>query len=369
MKRSRCEKLSEHLSNVDEELLANAHEIDDAKKLRQYIKAKNAKSPKPFYQSPVFRKTAVVAACFLVIMGMLFSIPALFIGGNTEDTNERNDPRPVTPPSINKEEEAITIHSIAELNYYAALHMLSEESRKVSRDMTSLHALDTSNKAVMLSAAIDIDTPDTPPTPETTAHDKEDPDTPDTPTAPNPDEDIYYYALDPDEPFYIDRVTMFQIELTDENGFLASKLGLGTVDVVITEDCIWGESMITFRSGDRFFSCLTNGGGYDPQAEEWRWDFSTHKYVEGFFIVKNLSQENYGFRIQLNAESQAYAFNCYETEKGGNRVDQNVRIVSTTEVSEEGRHYTVAELEAYFNTDNMPNENEPDETLPLPEST
>lgn len=46
MKNSRNEKFSEHLLNVDEEILTNAYEIDDAEKLRQYIKTKKQDSRK-----------------------------------------------------------------------------------------------------------------------------------------------------------------------------------------------------------------------------------------------------------------------------------------------------------------------------------
>ena len=208
----------------------------------------------------------------------------------------------------------------------------------------------------LLASGSDTDKREEPPVPETTGPDENQltPVTPDPSKPPVIDEDIYYYALDPNEPFYINKVSVFQIELTDENGFLASQLGLGIVDVVITEECIWGESLITFRNGDRFYSCLTNGWSYDRETGGSSWDFSTHKYVEGFYIVKNISQENYGFNIYMDAEGQAFAFECGERENGGDRVDQNVKVVSSTVISNEGRSFTVAELEEYFNTGNLP---------------
>ena len=146
---------------------------------------------------------------------------------------------------------------------------------------------------------------------------------------------------------------MFQIELTDKNGFLASKLGLGLVDVVITEECIWGDSLITFRNGDKFFSCLSNGWSLNGETGGWMWDFSTHKYVEGFNIVKNFEQENYAFYIDMNAEGQAFAFECRGAQNGGYRADQNVEVVSSTSISNQGSSYTIAELEDYFNDDSV----------------
>ena len=199
------------------------------------------------------------------------------------------------------------------------------------------------------------DKEETPPTPDTTGPDvTEGPSvTPENPSDTDSDEDIYYYELDPNEPFFVNKVSMFQIELTDENGFLASKLGLGLVDVVITEECIWGDSLITFRNVDKFFSCLSNGWSLNGETGGWMWDFSTHKYVEGFNIVKNFGQENYGFYIDMDAEGQAFAFECRGAQNGGYRADQNVNVVSSTSISNQGSSYTIAELEDYFNDDSV----------------
>ncbi len=380
MKNSRNERMSEHLLNVDEEILTNAYDIDDAEKLRQYIKAKNAKTKKPFYMTPAFRRVSAIAACFVLIIGVMFSVPGLFNQGNNEVITEESHNKveskedhqeEVAPPWLKEEGEGyLAINSIAQLNYYAAVRMLTEEPKATDLITTSFKTTGANYGIVLLSAGSDVDKNDEPPIPEITDPDvsQEPAVTPDNPTAPNPDDNIHYYSLDPNEPFFINRVSMFQIELTDEEGFLASKLGLGIVDVVITEECIWGDSLITFRKGDNFYSCLTNGVGYDPQTGERQWDFSTHKYVEGFFIVKNLAQENYGFRIKMDAQSQAFKFDCYEIENGGGRVDKNVKVVSSTVVSEEGRSFTVAELENYFNTPKTPDENGAEGSNVHPES-
>ena len=93
------------------------------------------------------------------------------------------------------------------------------------------------------------------------------------------DEDIYYYEIDPNERFRITKVIAFQIGLTDPEGFLAKRLGTGIVDVVITESNL--EIMITFHAHGKYYTCLMNGGG------KTNYQFSTHKYIEGFNIVKN----------------------------------------------------------------------------------
>ena len=369
MKNSRNERLSEHLMNVDEEIFANAYEIDDAEKLKKYIRTKNAKTKKPFYITPAFRRVATIAACFVLIVGVIFSIPSIFNQGGNEVGKEDYQGGNV-PPSLKGEEGYLTINSIAQLNYYAAIRMIADKSQTTELAMSQSKATNVNYGIMLLSVGNDVDQKDEPPVPETTGPNTSEDNvvTPNNPGVPDSAEDIYYYSLDPNEPFYINRVSMFQIELTDENGFLASKLGLGIVDVVITEDCIWGESLITFRNGENFYSCLTNGGGYDRQTGESYWDFSTHKYVEGFYIVKNIAQENCSFKVKIDAQGQAYELNCRMTKNGGGRVEENVKVVSSTVVSEEGRSFTVAELEDYFNTGKMPDENQNEESVVPPES-
>ena len=49
MKSSRSEELFERLSEADEDILGNAYGIDDAEKLRRYVKEKKAKEKKRNY--------------------------------------------------------------------------------------------------------------------------------------------------------------------------------------------------------------------------------------------------------------------------------------------------------------------------------
>ena len=77
MKNSRNENLSEHLLNVDEDILDRAYEIDDAEKLRQYVKSKNTKAQRPFYLTPMFRSAAAMVACFVFIIAAVFAFPDL----------------------------------------------------------------------------------------------------------------------------------------------------------------------------------------------------------------------------------------------------------------------------------------------------
>ena len=277
-------------------------------------------------------------------------------------------------PSVPGEVVTLKINSLDKLNYYAALRMIAETPMVSKQSMTG-----GSPEIVLLAGGVGDDSEEGPTVPDATEFVSTEgptvpdatelvstegptvpdatelvptegpPAAPDNPDATNPGKDIIYYQLKPNQLFNMKKVNMFQIELTDENGFLASKLGLGLVDVVISEDCIWNDSLITFRNGDKFFSCLTNGMRLNPKTGAQQWNFSTHKYVEGFNIVKNFKQENYAFYIDADAEGQIVAFKCRGAQNGGHRPDENVRIVSATRISTQGGKITIAELEDYFN--------------------
>lgn len=363
MKKSRNERLSEHLLNVDEEILTNAYEIDDAEKLGQYIKTKNSKTKKPFYMTPVFRRVTTIAACFVLIVGVIFSIPAL-LNDSSEDPNNDKNHGEVVPPWL-KGEEYLTINSIDMLNYYSAIRVLEDPtevktmSAKTDAKIMFLSAntRTTSNMGIVLLS----NTND-----HGVGYDSS-PDKPTTNAPPSPK--IVYYELERDAVFTVSNVFFFQIEMTDAKGFLASKVGTGTVDVVITKNDM--EDLITFRNGDRYYSCCANGGSWDLG----KWEFSTHKYVEDFCLVKNLEQDNYQFVIEFDRLGNATGIKCEPYKTGGPHADMNMSVVSSTHIASTNARFTIADLEEYFNTGKFPegteepsqNENPP--VVPPPTET
>lgn len=327
----------------NEKMLHAIGQIDDDLIEAAVIQA--SKKKQPFYRRPAFASAAAIAACLVLVFGIAFSLPTVSNGDNEAPKPGPIDPGTLLPPSVQEEGQRISINGLAQLNYYAALRMIAKAPKPANQSM-----IDGNYGITLLTSIVDTDKKEEPPVPEITVPEETQgpPVLPDSPTPPDTEENIYYYALDPNDPFYINKVSLFQIELTDEKGFLASKLGLGVVDVVITWDCIWGDSLITFRNNEKFFSCLTNGGG------SGHWEFSTHKYVEGFHVVKNFKQENYAFYIHIDAEGQTIAFNCHGFLNGDDRADQDVKVVSSTVISTESSSFTVAELEEYFNAGKLP---------------
>lgn len=260
---------------------------------------------------------------------------------NPSENQHKNE---IKNPPVFSEIGNSKINSLDKLNYYAAVCVLSGTPTPARQNAQS------GNSRFSLLTAYDTDY-------DTDEYEKTD-DTLGEPEDSEPENNIYFYELSHDDVFAFDNVSMFQIELKDESGFLAAKLGIGTVDVVITEDCIWGDSLITFRNGEKFYSCLSNGRSYDRETNGCKWAFSTHKFVEGFYVVKNLEQENYAFYIEMDSEGQAIGFECGESEQGGDRVDRDVEVISSTVISTDGGSFTIAELEAYFKKDDYSDGNE-----------
>ncbi len=71
MKHSRNQRLSEHLLNVDENILTNAYNVDDAEKLKAYKKAKHTNN-RPIYaiRKAVWVPAVAAAACVALAVGL-----------------------------------------------------------------------------------------------------------------------------------------------------------------------------------------------------------------------------------------------------------------------------------------------------------
>ena len=110
--------------------------------------------------------------------------------------------------------------------------------------------------------------------------------------------------------FTITMYSYFTITLNDTRGFLAQKLGgTGSVEVVITRNNF--NNMITFKKGERYYSCL------QTSLTERAMSFSSHKYVNGFKLVENYDQENYEYTVYFEGD-KVIGINCGRFEGNGN---------------------------------------------------
>lgn len=293
------ERLLDCLLHVDADMLQHAYDTDCAERLRAYIRERHAKRGNT---PTVTRRVATAAACLLICLGCIFFPTGI------------EQPQPIIPPVITPAlmpwedmPTDVQINSIDMLNYYAAMHVLSEEAAREENALTARN----------VSAA-----------------------------ASEKDEGIYYHELDPNTPFTVYRVIYFRIEVTEDASFLAERIGAGTVDVVITENSL--EPMITFKHGDRYYTCCENSVFTDGKL------YSTHKYIDGFYFVKNLAQENSSFRILYEPfdleyrDAAARSVVCTSTIHGGGTVDAELSVIGKTYISEHSITLTVRELEDHM---------------------
>ena len=355
MKNAQNEKLSEHLLNVDEEILDNAYEIDDAEKLKEYVKTKN-RERRPFYLTPVFRRGVTVAACFLLIAGMVLSLPAIssliknsvlgeqgpYEESGSSLTEGTGDPDKETLPPWQRNDGYLNINSIDMLNYFSAVRVLEDPAELSATGAKGGVPLGRLSVSKNITAALGFLLKEN----EGVDGEEFDPST-DRPSFDyQPPSDVIYYELERNAVFTLSKVIFFQIELKDESGFLALKVGTGIVDVVITENDL--ENMITFRNGDRYYSCCE--GGWSSGVR----DFSTHKYVENFCIVKNLEQDNYLFSIYQDELGNVTGMVCEPYKNGGPDADTDISVASETYTADVRTSFTIADLEEYFNTGKFP---------------
>lgn len=163
------------------------------------------------------------------------------------------------------------------------------------------------------------------------------------------------YPIDRNKVFTTTMVTYFTIELNDEKGFLAQKLGgTGLVEVVVTKNNIddLGQ-MITFKRDEKYYTCFKNGGDYDPGLNKSSSEFSSHKYIKGFNIIKNLEQGNYKFTVCYEG-SKVIGFECALFGSGPfeHNVDDVTFIEDFCVVLYTKQTFTIDELEIYFKNEN-----------------
>lgn len=117
------------------------------------------------------------------------------------------------------------------------------------------------------------------------------------------------FDINPNAAFTITMYSYFTVTLNDSRGFLAQKLGgTGAVEVVITRNSF--NNMITFKKGERYYSCLQSS------LTDKAMSFSSHKYVSGFKLVENYDQENYEYTVYFDGD-RVIGINCGRFEGSG----------------------------------------------------
>ncbi len=329
-----AEKLFETLGEIDEELLAEALEASDEQQLKALKKTKYKKVA--VLHRPFFRVAAAVL-CVAVLAAVVFAAGNFGLfnqNGNLGDTannsvtsqtpsdssdlsssnhtppkNESSSQTPSNPEPDKKPDSTISINSIDMLNFYSAKKIISEKGL--------LNSGGRSGGGRILPLGLGV----------------------------------IQYEIDRDREFYVSMLTYFVIELNNENGFLAEKLGgTGRVEVVITQNSL--DDMITFKRGDNYYSCLLNGSSYNPNSSKFKsMTFSTHKYIEGFKIVKNFAQENYQFKVYYS-NKKVIGMECtvyVDSWTAGAKPDEITVVPDSSVIMCPEQSFTIDQLESYFN--------------------
>lgn len=166
------------------------------------------------------------------------------------------------------------------------------------------------------------------------------------------------YPIDRNKVFTTTMITYFTIELHDEKGFLAQQLGgTGLVEVVITQNNIdtLGQ-MITFKRDERYYTCFINREQREIGTNKVTREFSSHKYIDGFNIVKNMGQENYQFTVHYEG-SKVVGFECAPFGSIPSKYvpDDVTFIEDFCIVLYTRHHFTIDQLEVYFQMENRKN--------------
>ena len=160
------------------------------------------------------RILAIALTLVMVLVALTGCMSQQISCGPEEDQNppsKEQGSQSLNPP-VPGEVIDLKINTLDKLNYFAALRTITGTPTVSKQSMAGGRF-----EIVLLANGAGQDKEEAPPTADTTGPDvTEGPSvTPDNAGNTDSGEDVYYYELDPNEPFFINKVSMFQIEMTD----------------------------------------------------------------------------------------------------------------------------------------------------------
>lgn len=82
----------------------------------------------------------------------------------------------------------------------------------------------------------------------------------------------------------------FEFE-TKNDSFLEGKIGNGLIQALSVHTSVYDEDVLILKNGNKFYSCLGNGKSNDSLGNITKLEFSAHKYIEDWDIIKDLNNE------------------------------------------------------------------------------
>ena len=96
----------------------------------------------------------------------------------------------------------------------------------------------------------------------------------------------YHYPIDIQESYVFSNFIYFSF-VSENCEFLEERIGNGNIDALVVETEFFSEKMIVLKNEDKLYSCLLNGARYGG-SDGGYYEFSAHKFIEGFDLVKDL---------------------------------------------------------------------------------
>ncbi|MBO4971202.1 MAG: hypothetical protein J6D45_00125 [Clostridia bacterium] len=317
--------LLEMLGNAEVKFTDKAFDTDSKEKFNNLCSKKKERSLHRYALAASLSLFVSVSVLFVLAFGN-YGKKAKPESGNVRLTQEKTQDEIFAPI-----EGRVVITSGDMWNYYAA--------RKAIYDFTSvMHgdaALPERYTDFENSVAL-IEDPEEPNRPPESGYGVTDGEV----SLPNVSEnDAVYYDLNEFGELRITGATYFRVEIKDKNGIVASRIGVGVAEVVITQISDF-DSMITFKNGDKYYSFLENGLN----------EFSTHKYIEGFFVVKNEGADTGSYTIEYDRKGNVLSVKCKISSQKHLMTDVIDVIEGTTVSVSADTGYSIDELEEFFNS-------------------
>lgn len=97
-----------------------------------------------------------------------------------------------------------------------------------------------------------------------------------------------HYPIPYTEQFVFSEFLFFEFDSVD-NEFLEQRIGNGHIYGLSVQTNIMdhGEKMLILKKGEYFYSCLSNGAGTDSERSKRQLEYSAHKTIEGFDVIKS----------------------------------------------------------------------------------
>jgi len=294
---------------------------------------------------------AAIAACLLLIVSAVIVAPMLreddpefgtSIDAETE--KEEDGTNEINTPDIDISGNEIIFDSLDKVNFYGGLKAIADSKASLSvthsKSATASYLLSSNKNSVQI---LNLS--------ETNSDGISDLQTTDNENTPNSNNAVWDLTH---EPMTITTAVYFKINVAEGDTLLASKIGAGEAEVIVTDLCIGINpfAMITFKNGDKYFSCLSEMYALKDGENH----FGSHLYISGFEMFKDRVNETTSFYL-LNLDKENNTVTSFQW-KHYNRIPSqaplyDIEVFSETiNISYNTYVFTLNELRLYWQGEN-----------------